>query len=97
MAALIRELSRFHEDCKKYESLISGLSSIDETRSKKLHTTYQDFLIKVEAVDRSVEDMAAGLVAVGLQHGTFVEELKKVRLKLDKEAKYAQKLLGVTK
>ena len=94
MATLIRNLPRFHEDCRRYEQVLEALSKVDETRYTKLKSMYQDFLFKVEAVDKSVEDMANGFVAVGLQHGTFVEELKKVRLKLDKDIKQAQKIIG---
>lgn len=93
MAKLIRELPRFHEDCRHYQTVIERLSRIDEKKSRELNTIYQDFLLKVESVDRSVEDIVSGFVAVGLQHSTFVEELKKVRLRLDKEINLAEKML----
>jgi len=93
MAEFIRDLPRFHQDCKKFETIIESIAEVDAKKHQELKTLYADFLIKVEAVDRSVEDMASGFVAVGLQHGTFVEELKKVRLRLDKEFKHAEKLL----
>jgi hypothetical protein len=93
MAKLIRELPRFYEDCRRYQTVIERLSKIDEKKSRELNTIYQDFLLKVESVDRSVEDIVSGFVAVGLQHSTFVEELKKVRLRLDKEIKLAEKML----
>lgn len=93
MAKLIRELPRFHEDCRRYQAIIERLASIDEKKSRELNTIYQDFLLKVESVDRSVEDIVSGFVAVGLQHSTFVEELKKVRLRLDKEINLAEKTL----
>ena len=85
MSALIRDLPRFSTDCKNYENVISRVHQFDPNLHKKLNTMYADFLIKVEAVDRSVEDIVSGFVAVGLQHGTYVEELKKIRLKLDKK------------
>jgi chaperonin cofactor prefoldin len=94
MATLIREMQRFHNDCKNYEQVLEELSKVDESRYTKLKSTYQDFLFKVEAVDKSVEDMSSGFVAVGLQHGTFVEELKKVRLKLDKEINNAKRVIA---
>jgi len=93
MAEFIRDLPRFHEDCKKYQTVIEKLSTIDEARHRKLNSIYQDFLLKVESVDRSVQDMATGFVAVGMQHGTFVEALKEVRLRLDAEIKKVEKLL----
>lgn len=95
MAKFIRELSRFHDDCRRYQMIIEKLADVDEKKHRELNTMYQDFLLKVEAVDRSVDDMASGFVAVGLQHGTFVEELKKVRLRLDKEIKSAEKILNL--
>ena len=94
MAELIRDLPRFHEDCKRYQTVIEKLSTVNESQHRKLNTIYQDFLLKVESVDRSVEDMATGFVAVGLQHGTFVEALKEVRLRLDAEIKKAEKLIS---
>ena len=93
MAEFIRDLPRFHADCKHIQTLIERLESVDKEKHRELNTLYADFLIKVEAVDRSVEDMATGFVAVGLQHGTFVEELKKVRLRLDRKIKEAEKLI----
>lgn len=93
MAELIRDLPRFHEDCKRYQTVIEKLSTVNESQHRKLNSMYQDFLLKVESVDRSVEDMASGFVAVGMQHGTFVEALKEVRLRLDAEVKKAEKLL----
>jgi len=93
MTALIRDLPRFKDDCDYYESIISKLQPIDETRSKKINTMYQDFRLKVEAVDNSIEDIVSGFVAVGLQHSTYVDELKTIRLKLDKEVKLAEKIL----
>ena len=93
MAEFIRDLPRFHEDCKKYQTVIEKLSTIDKDRHRKLNSIYQDFLLKVESVDRSVQDMATGFVAVGMQHGTFVEALKEVRLRLDAEIKKAEKLI----
>lgn len=93
MATLIRDLPRFQKDCRYYEDVIHRISEHDKKLYTKLNSMYADFLIKVEAVDRSVEDIVSGFVAVGLQHGTYVEELKKVRLNLDKEIKNAKKLL----
>lgn len=90
MAEFIRDLPRFHADCKKYQTVIEKLSAIDDKKAKELNTIYQDFLLKVESVDRSVEDMATGFVAVGMQHGTFVEALKEVRLRLDKAVTRAE-------
>jgi hypothetical protein len=94
MAKLIRELPRFYEDCKHYQTVIERVAAIDEKKSRELNTMYQDFLLKVESVDRSVEDMVSGFVAVGLQHSTFVEELKKIRLRLDKEINLAEKTIS---
>jgi len=95
MAKFIKELPRFHDDCRRYQMIIEKLADVDEKKHRELNTMYQDFLLKVEAVDRSVDDMASGFVAVGLQHGTFVEELKKIRLRLDKEIKATEKQLGL--
>lgn len=94
MAKLIRDLDRFQKDCQNYQTIIEKLESVDTGKHRTLNTLYQDFLLKVEAVDASVEDMVSGFVAVGLQHGTYVEELKKVRLKLDHEITQAKKLLA---
>ena len=93
MAEFIRDLPRFHEDCKRYQTVIEKLSTVNESQHRKLNSMYQDFLLKVESVDRSVEDMASGFVAVGMQHGTFVEALKEVRIRLDAEVKKAEKLI----
>ena len=93
MAELIRDLPRFHNDCQQYETVINKIAKLDKERYKRLNTMYQDFLLKVESVDRSVVDMANGFVAVGLQHGTYVEELKKIRLRLDKDVNDAKKLI----
>jgi hypothetical protein len=93
MSTLIRDLPRFHNDCKNYEQVINRVKDVDAKVYQKLNTMYADFLIKVEAVDRSVEDIVNGFVAVGLQHGTYVEELKKIRLKFDKEISNAKKLI----
>lgn len=91
MAKLIRELPRFHQDCKRYQTIIESIADSNPEKHRRLNSMYHDFLIKVEAVDRSVEDIVSGFVAVGLQHGTFVEELKKVRLQLDKEINQIEK------
>jgi hypothetical protein len=93
MATLIRDLPRFQKDCEIYEEVIRKVSDHDKKLFTKLNSMYADFLLKVESVDRSVEDMATGMVAVGLQHGTFVEELKKIRLDLDREIKKARNVL----
>ena len=93
MAELIRNLERFQKDCRNYQTIIEKVGEYDQGRHRAINTLYQDFLLKVEAVDRSVEDMVNGFVAVGLQHGTYVEELKKVRLKLDKEIEQAKKII----
>jgi len=93
MAELIRDLERFQKDCRRYQTIIERIEPVDAARHRNLNTMYHDFLLKVEAVDKSVEDMVNGFVAVGLQHGTYVEELKKARLKLDNAAKDAEKLL----
>ena len=93
MSELIRDLPRFHNDCKMYEDTIAKVAEFDEKYYTKLNSMYADFLIKVEAVDRSVEDIVSGFVAVGLQHGTYVDDLKQARLRLDKEIKNAKKLI----
>ena len=91
MATFIKDMPRFQKDCETYKSVIESLPA--GAQRQKLETLYADFLIKVEAVDNSVNDMATGMVAVGLQHGTFVEELKKVRLEIDREVKKAKNVL----
>jgi len=89
MAAFIKEMPRFKKDCEYYTSIIEKMPI--GANKQKLESIYTDFLLKVEAVDSSVHDMATGMVAVGLQHGTYVEELKKVRLRLDSEIKKVAK------
>lgn len=89
MATFIKDMPRFQKDCETYVSVIESLPA--GAQRQKLETLYTDFLLKVEAVDTSVNDMATGMVAVGLQHGTFVEELKKVRIEIDREIKKAKK------
>jgi hypothetical protein len=87
VALLIRDLPRFHDDCRYYQEKINSIS--DKEQREYAEALYADFLIKVEAVDRSVEDMAGGFVAVGLQHSTFVKDLKEARLKLHR---YCEKI-----
>ncbi len=80
MALFIRELPEFHKDLETYKNKVA---SIKDKNTRELgESLIADFLIKVEAVDRSVEDMAGGFSAVGLQHSTFTRDLKEARLKL---------------
>jgi hypothetical protein len=85
MATFIKDLERFKKDCKYYEEVINSIEN--EKVQQSFKSMYADFLIKVEAVDRSVEDMAGGFVAVGGQHSQFVDDLKETRLRLDREIK----------
>lgn len=82
MALFIRDLPQFHQDLEEYKSKVASIENKkDRDYGEALIT---DFLIKVEAVDKSVEDMASGFPAVGLQHSTFTKDLKEARLKLHK-------------
>lgn len=80
MALFIRDLPQFHQDLAEYSNKIETIE--DEEKRALGKSLLADFLIKVEAVDRSVEDMAGGFSAVGLQHSTFTKDLKEARLKL---------------
>lgn len=80
MALFIRELPEFHTDLETYKNKVSSIE--DKDKRELGESLIADFLIKVEAVDRSVEDMAGGFSAVGLQHSTFTKDLKDARLKL---------------
>ena len=80
MALFIRELPQFHQDVAEYTNKIENIEDIEQRALGK--SLLADFLLKVEAVDRSVEDMAGGFSAVGLQHSTFTKDLKEARLKL---------------
>jgi hypothetical protein len=80
MALFIRELPQFQQDLVEYTNKIESIK--DKDKRALGESLLADFLIKVEAVDRSVEDMAGGFVAVGLQHSTFTKDLKEARLKL---------------
>lgn len=80
MALFIRDLPQFHQDVEEYTRKVN---SIEDKEQRNLgESLLADFLLKVEAVDRSVEDMAGGFSAVGLQHSTFTKDLKEARLKL---------------
>lgn len=80
MALFIRDLPQFHQDVAEYTSKVEKIE--DEEQRALGKSLLADFLLKVEAVDRSVEDMAGGFSAVGLQHSTFTRDLKEARLKL---------------
>ncbi len=80
MALFIRELPEFHADLETYKNKVASIE--DKDKRELGESLIADFLIKVEAVDRSVEDMAGGFSAVGLQHSTFTKDLKDARLKL---------------
>ncbi len=80
MALFIRELPQFQQDLVEYTNKIESIE--DKDKRALGESLLADFLIKVEAVDRSVEDMAGGFSAVGLQHSTFTKDLKEARLKL---------------
>jgi|LauGreDrversion4_2_1035121.scaffolds.fasta_scaffold1919847_1 hypothetical protein len=80
MALFIRELPQFHQDVAEYTNKIESIEDKEQRALGK--SLLADFLLKVEAVDRSVEDMAGGFSAVGLQHSTFTKDLKEARLKL---------------
>lgn len=80
MALFIRDLPQFHKDLAEYSDKIEKIE--DEEQRALGKSLLADFLLKVEAVDRSVEDMAGGFSAVGLQHSTFTKDLKEARLKL---------------
>ena len=80
MALFIRELPQFQQDVEEYTRKVDSIQDKEHRALGK--SLLADFLLKVEAVDRSVEDMAGGFVAVGLQHSTFTKDLKEARLKL---------------
>jgi len=80
MALFIRDLPEFHTDLETYKNKVASIT--DKNQRELGESMIADFLIKVEAVDRSVEDMAGGFSAVGLQHSTFTKDLKEARLKL---------------
>jgi hypothetical protein len=80
MALFIRELPQFQQDVEEYTRKVDSIQDKEQRALGK--SLLADFLLKVEAVDRSVEDMAGGFVAVGLQHSTFTKDLKEARLKL---------------
>jgi hypothetical protein len=80
MALFIRELPQFQQDVEEYTHKVDSIQDKEQRALGK--SLLADFLLKVEAVDRSVEDMAGGFVAVGLQHSTFTKDLKEARLKL---------------
>ncbi len=80
MALFIRELPQFQQDVEEYTRKVDNIQDKEQRALGK--SLLADFLLKVEAVDRSVEDMAGGFVAVGLQHSTFTKDLKEARLKL---------------
>ncbi len=80
MALFIRDLPQFQQDLVEYTNKIESIEDKDQRALGK--SLLADFLLKVEAVDRSVEDMAGGFSAVGLQHSTFTKDLKESRLKL---------------
>lgn len=80
MALFIRELPQFQTDLEEYTRKVESIE--DKDKRALGQSLLADFLLKVEAVDRSVEDMAGGFSAVGLQHSTFTKDLKDARLKL---------------
>lgn len=80
MALFIRELPQFQQDVVEYTRKVESIQ--DKEQRAFAQSLLADFLLKVEAVDRSVEDMAGGFSAVGLQHSTFTKDLKEARLKL---------------
>lgn len=80
MALFIRDLPQFHQDVAEFKTKVATIE--DKEKRQFGESLVADFLLKVEAVDRSVEDMAGGFSAVGLQHSTFSRDLKEARLKL---------------
>ena len=80
MALFIQDLPEFHKDLETYKEKVASIK--DKKDREYGESLIADFVIKVEAVDRSVEDMAGGFSAVGLQHSTFTRDLKESRLKL---------------
>jgi hypothetical protein len=80
MALFIRDLPQYHQDVANFKAKIATIENKDKRQLGE--SLIADFLLKVEAVDRSVEDMAGGFSAVGLQHSTFTKDLKEARLKL---------------
>ena len=80
MALFIQDLPEFHKDLETYKEKVASIK--DKKDREYGESLIADFVIKVEAVDRSVEDMAGGFSAVGLQHSTFTRDLKEARLKL---------------
>lgn len=80
MTTLIRDLDRFKKDCVDYQKKISGIT--DDVKRNRASVLFEDFLLKVQAVDQSVIDMTKGYVAVNLQHNIYVDDLKKSRLNL---------------
>jgi hypothetical protein len=80
MALFIRDLPQFHQDVAEFKAKVAAIE--DKEKRQFGESLVADFLLKVEAVDRSVEDMAGGFSAVGLQHSTFTKDLKEARLKL---------------
>jgi hypothetical protein len=80
MALFIRDLPQFHQDVAEFTKKVDSIEDKEQRALGK--SLLADFLLKVEAVDRSVEDMAGGFSAVGLQHSTFTKDLKEARLKL---------------
>jgi hypothetical protein len=80
MALFIRDLPEFHKDLETYKEKVASIK--DKKDREYGEALIADFVIKVEAVDQSVSDMASGFSAVGLQHSTFSKDLKDARLKL---------------
>jgi hypothetical protein len=80
MALFIRDLPQFHQDVAEFKAKVAAIE--DKEKRQLGESLVADFLLKVQAVDRSVEDMAGGFSAVGLQHSTFTKDLKEARLKL---------------
>lgn len=77
----IRELPQFRKDCKRFQDAVAKAAT-PEIKSQ-LTSLYKDFLIKVSAVDRSLESVPPDFKEVAFTHKQLVDDLTHARLRIE--------------
>jgi molecular chaperone GrpE (heat shock protein) len=80
MATRIKDLPRFHADCIDYQKRIESIK--DENIKRQAITMFETFLNTVDALDKSVDNLADAGPVFGNEHQLVRENLNRVRMDL---------------
>lgn len=80
MSLRIKDLPRFHDDCRDYEKRIASIEN--QNLRDQAQVMYETFLNAVDALDTSVENLAESGPVFGNEHQLLRDNLTRVRLDL---------------